>query len=213
MDEIADKISTLIITNNLEYLDQCVKSSINPIVVFDGISIPENVNFNTTACNASRPSIARNTGLAKIKKCEFIQFLDSDDFLNDEYFDKILPIISQYNDFDIFYTDYTVLNEDFNFSHREYIKSANEFLLIENLIKIKNPIIRRSVFETKKFNSDLTNFEIVDLMLQVGMDKMFHIPYSLQTVRIHPKSHNRLSNKESQKRSLNIINERIHGKV
>lgn len=213
MHELSPSLITLIVTNNTTYLNQCVESAIKPLVVFDGIPVPEDFNYASLSCNASRPSIARNTGLSKIGKCDYIQLLDSDDFLSDNYYETVLPIVSQNADFDVFYTDYTVLNEDFNFSHREYIKSVNEFLLIENLIKIKNPIIRRSVFETKKFNSDLTNFEIVDLMLQVGIDNIFHIPHSLQTVRIHPKGHNRLSNKESQKRSLNIINERMHGKV
>lgn len=213
MDESLVDIQTLIITNYTDYLDQCVNSAINPLVVFDGIPIPTDFNYHAVACNASRPSVARNLGLSKIIANDFIQLLDSDDFLNENYFDTVLPILSQNPDFDIFFTDYNVLNEDFNFSNREFLRSIDEYFIIDNLFKIKNPIVRSSVFKNKQFDQDLTHFEIIDFLLRNGIDKIFHIPQPLQTIRIHPKGYNRISNRESQKRSLNIINGRIHGKV
>ena len=205
--------STLIITNNTEYLDQCVKSSINPLVVFDGIAIPIDFHYDSVVCNASRPSVARNFGLEKIDNCEFVQLLDSDDFLNENYFETLLSIISQNNDYDIFYTDYDILNEDFKFTNREYLKSIGDRYLLDNLFKIKNPLIRKSAFKNKKFDVNLTNFELVDFMLQVGIDKVYHIPKNLQTVRIHSKCYNRLSSKQNQKQSSDIINGRINGKI
>ena len=205
--------STLIVTNNTTYLDQCVKSSINPLVVFDGIAIPIDFHSDSVACNASRPSIARNVGLEKIENSEFIQLLDSDDFLHEDYFETILPIISQNNDFDIFYTDYNVLNEDFQFTNREYLPSISYQFVVDDLFRVKNPIIRKSAFKNRKFDTGLTNFELIDFMLQVGVNSIFHIPQSLQTVRIHSKNYNRISDKKNQKKSIDTINGRIHGKI
>lgn len=205
--------STLIVTNNTKYLEQCIKSSINPTVVFDGVPIPVDGHYHSIACNASRPSIARNVGLQKIENSEFVQFLDSDDYLNEDYFDTILSIVSQNKEFNVFYTDYNILNEDFNFTNREYLRSVNDKTRMDDLFRIKNPLVRMTKPNTKKFDGELTNFEIVDYIVQFGIDKIFHIPYSLQTVRIHSKNYNRISDKRNQKKSLDIINGRINDKI
>lgn len=206
-------LQTLIVTNCTEYLDQCIDSAINPFVVFDGLPVPINSNYQTAICNVNRPSTARNLGLSKIIAKDYIQLLDSDDFLSEKYFDAILPILSQNPDFDLFYTDYTILNEDFGFSNREYLKSPSNSTIKETAPRIKNPIVRTSILKKIKFDESLSCFELVDLIYKIGPSKLYHHPYDMQSVRIHPKCFARTASKAQRDESMNIISGRINGKV
>lgn len=205
-------IVTLIVTNYTEYLDRCIKSlNMPPVVVFDGISVIKG-DYHYMQCNANRPSTARNIGIDQINS-DFIQLLDSDDFLIDGYYDQIQQVISQNDDYDLFYTDYTVLNEDFIFSNREYLKSPSNSTIKETAPRIKNPIVRTSILKKLRFDESLSCFELVDLVYKIGPSKLYHHPYDMQTVRIHPKCFARMASKAQRDESMNIISGRINGKV
>lgn len=204
-------ILTLIVTNYTKYLDQCVNSAFRPYVVFDGIDTIKG-EYHYSKCNANRPSIARNLDLKNFD-CEFIQLLDSDDFLGEKYYNRIQRVISQNNDYDLFYTDYTILNEDFSFNNREYLKSPSNTTIRDVAPRVKNPIIRTSTLKKIRFDESLSCFELVDLIYKIGPSKLYHYPYDMQTVRIHPKCFARTISKTQRDESMNIISRRINGKV
>lgn len=204
-------IVTLIVTNYTEYFDRCIKSAVRPYVVFDGVE-PVNGDYHFLTCNTNRPSVARNLFLQEITS-DFVQLLDSDDFLIDGYYDQIQQVISQNDDYDLFYSDYTILNEDFKFKNREYLKSPSNSTIKETAPRIKNPIVRTSILKKIKFDESLACFELVDLIYKIGPSKLYHHPYDMQTVRIHPKCFARTASKAQRDESMNIISGRINGKV
>lgn len=201
-------IKTLIVTNNGKYLKQCVESSKNPVVVFDGISVIDG-DYLSLQCNAGRPSIARNVGIKKIS-CDFVQLLDSDDFLGENYFGEIEKVISENDDYDLFYTDYTIVNEDLRFNNREYLSSVDKNIR-EVTPKIKNPIIRYSKLKSIMFDETLSCFELIDLIYKIGADRLYHHPYNLQCVRLHKDCYARSLSKAQKDEAVNIIHGRMHG--
>ena len=206
-------IVTLIVTNYTEYIDRCINSAFRPFVIFDNVKKnPIMGDFHCYECNVNRPSIARNIGLNKINS-DFVQLLDSDDFLIDGYYDQIQQVISQNDDYDLFYSDYTILNEDFKFKNREYLKSPNNSTIKETAPRIKNPIVRTSTLKKIKFDESLACFELIDLIYKIGPSKLYHHPYDMQTVRIHPKCFARTASKAQRDESMNIISGRINGKI
>lgn len=204
-------IVTLIVTNYTEYFDRCIKSAVRPYVVFDGVELV-NGDYHFLTCNTNRPSVARNLFLQEITS-DFVQLLDSDDFLIDGYYDQIQQVISQNDDYDLFYSDYTILNEDFEFKNREYLKSPTNSTIKETAPKIKNPIVRTSILKKIKFDESLACFELVDLIYKIGPSRLYHHPYDMQSVRIHPKCFARTASKAQRDESMNIISGRINGKV
>ena len=200
-------VTTLITTNYTKYLDQCVHSSVNPFLVFDGIE-PIEGHYTYVQCNASRPSIAKNTGLKSIVDSEFIQFLDSDDYLRVSYYDEVLNIAQENPEFDLFYTDYSIINEDYNFSTKEYLNSL-DLEHSNTVFRIKNPLVRASVFSKLKFNEEFTCHEFVDFINRLGYNKCFHIPSNLQNVRTHIKSHHRTISKEESIRIIKLMGGKV----
>lgn len=209
------KIATLVFTteNNIQYFDQCLKSTYSPIVIFDGVDAIRSDNYSYLQCNSGRPSVAKNFGLSKIDLAhtDFIQLLDADDFLNLNYYDEISQIIKVNDDYNLFFCDYSIINEDFNFTNREYLTSLCSDHKRDNVLKIKNPLIRSSVFSKLRFNDDMTHFELIDLIVKIGIENCYHIPKDLQNVRIHAKSNVRLVRKEEAQRSFNLIDWKNNG--
>lgn len=206
-------IITVIIANNHEYLQECIDSSINPIIIYDGIEPLDN-NGPIFTCNSGRSSIAKNLALSKIDKSPetFIQFLDYDSFLSPTYYEVVKPIIENNPDYDLFYTDYSIKNEELNFINREYVGSIGPELKRENFNKIKNPLVRSSVFTKIKFNDDMSIFEYIDLITKIKRSKCYHIPKNLQTIRLHAKSLSRLIRQEETLRSFKLIDwDKING--
>ena len=199
-------IITVIIANNHEYLKESIDSALNPLIVYDGIG-PLEGDWPMLQCNSGRPSIAKNLALSKIEKVPetFIQFLDCDDFLAPNYYDIITPIIDNNPDYDFFYTDYSIKNEDYDFINREYVGSIGPEFKRENFYKIRNPIVRSSIFNKYLFNGDMSSFEYIDLITKIKRSKCYHIPKDLHTVRLHTKSASRIINKEEALRSFNLI--------
>lgn len=206
-------IITVIVANNNEYLQQCVDSALQPYIVYDGIGPIEEIDCQYFQCNANRPSIAKNLALQNInwEGVDFVQFLDSDDYLASNYYEKVIKVIESNNDYDLFYTNYSILNEDFNFTNREYLNSISSDFKKEDFTKIKNPIIRigKSVH---LFNNEMSCFEYIDLISKIGPSKCYHIPKDLQTIRLHAKSQSRMIRKEEVNRSFSLIDwEKING--
>ena len=174
-------LANLIVTNSTEYLEQTIDSVSklgDTFVVFDGIK-PIEGNFTSLSCNANSSSVARKTGVEAIiknKSYKFIQFIDGDDYLTSD------PRPRLSDDYDLFYSDFIVQNEDFDYKYTEYLQSAS----IDNMrflpYKIKNPIVRASRFSGKnalKIDPNLRIFSITDLIYQIGPKAMCHIPYPI----------------------------------
>lgn len=201
-----DNIITVIVATNQEYLEDAIKSAINPLIIYDGIEPLDN-NGAIFQCNSGRLSIAKNLALSKIEKSPevFVQFLDCDSFLSPNYYKTILSFVENNPDYDLFYTDYSIKNEDFNFINREYVGSIGPEHIKENFYKIKNPLVRSSIFNKITFNGDMSIFENIDLITKVKKSKCFHIPQDLQTIRLHAKSQSRLIGQEEALRSFKLI--------
>lgn len=212
-------VITVIITNYDEYiyryLKQSIDSSIGPFLVYDGLE-PVDKTLYHVECNFKNNAKCKNLAISEIKKIknsEFIQFLNPDSYLSENYYKELEKHISENNEFDFFYTDYEIHNEDFDYQYREYLLSPSSSYIRETAPKIKNPLIRLSAFKNKRFDENLTCYEMVDMIYQIGIKKMYHIPQSLQCVRIHPKCHERMTPTKSKLESMEIINRRLHGKV
>lgn len=199
-------IITVIIANSHEYLKESIDSALNPLIIYDGIE-PLDSDGPIIQCNSGRSSIAKNLALTKVNKSPetFIQFLDCDDFLAPNYYDVMQPIIENNPDYDLFYSDYSIKNEDYNFINREYIGSIGPEFKRENFYKIRNPLIRSTVFNSHRFNDNISSFEYIDLITKIKINKCYHVPKDLQAVRLHAKSPSRLLNKEEALRSFGLI--------
>jgi len=187
MPESPPKIATVIITNNIEYLREAVESSIGDLfIIYDGIK-PEKISGATEfQVEHKFPSMSRNFALSKLSDYEFVQFLDSDDYLLGDYFEQVLPIVRAHPDFSIFYTDYEVDLVELDFTHKEYLQSLYSKNANSIVPKIKNPLIRLSKL---RFDEQLPCFEYIDYIFKSGVSSTFHIPHFLQHVRIHNKSY------------------------
>jgi len=199
------EIATAIITNNTEYLREAALSCDTDLFIFyDGVGqegISEATEFQV---DYKFPSMSRNFALSKLSDYEFVQFLDSDDYLSSEYIETALPIIRANPEFDIFYTDYKVDLVELGFTYEEHLFSLNSKNTNNIAPRIKNPLIRRS---NLKFDEKLQCFEWVDYIFKSGIYSTYHIPISLQTVRHHSKSHERLLPSSAHSESMRIINE------
>lgn len=208
------KIETLIFVtkDNVQYLEQCIKSAQSPIIIFDGIA-PIGSPNRAYQCNAGRSSIAKNFALSKIdlNSIDFIQFLDADDFLHKNYYSEISLTVESNKEYSMFFSDYLILNEDFNFTNREFITSLCGEQNKDNALKVKNPLIRANIFNKIKFNDEMCYFEFVDLISKMKTENCYHIPSDLQTVRIHPKSSVRSIRREEAQRSFKLIDWKNNG--
>lgn len=210
-------LANLIVTNSTEYLEQTIESVSklgDTFIVFDGIK-PIEGDFTSLTCNTNSSSVARKLGVEAILKNEnykFIQFIDSDDYLMITA-DPRPRLIDGY---DLFYSDFIVRNEDFDYEYTEYLQSA----AIGNMrflpFKIKNPIVRASRFSGKnavKIDQNLRVFSMADLVYQIGPTGMCHIPYTFYTCRVHSKMNNRLVSEKERMNCLSVIKGRINGQV
>lgn len=207
------KVITIIVTNYTNYLKQSIDSSICPFIVYDGIKSPSDKDIHSIECNFNNQSKAKNLALSQIKDFEFIQFLDAGDYLNNNYYEELEKCISKNNEFDFFYTDYKVINEDFDYQYREYLLSPSSSNIKETAPKIKNPLIRLSALKGKRFDGNLVCYEMVDMIYQLGIKKMLHIPESLQHTRIHSKCRDRITSNKYKLNDIKIIDGRLHGKI
>ncbi|MFZ5553780.1 MAG: glycosyltransferase family 2 protein [Bacteroidota bacterium] len=110
----------------------------------------------------SGPTVARNRGI-KLAKGEFIQFLDADDFLEKEKFEKQIQVFSEHPENDIVYGGVNYFHNDRpgDFFNNLELKPGKTWmpcvsgmgdemvmaLLKENIMVISSPLVRKSLFD------------------------------------------------------------------
>lgn len=126
--------------NQGKYVDQAVQSVLNQtyqnfeiIIINDGSTDPfTNELLKNYKSNKTKVYKTKNHGLAStrnygftLSKGEFIQFLDSDDFLDPNKFKAQLGIFNRYKDIEVSYTNYKYYYEE----TEEYSESKMENLI------------------------------------------------------------------------------------
>lgn len=180
------KVAILIATNYTRFLDQClasVKDKADLYILFHNIAIPAELVGTAFNLAEGTISVARNSLLDRARgNYEYVQFLDSDDELKPDYFDLVLKEADENPEFGIYYTDYSVYNDTFDFNYDVYCSNYK-------LSLIKNPLIRLSTLGKNKFDPKTTKDEFNTIYSSIGYKNIYHIPKNLQLVREHAKMH------------------------
>lgn len=114
-------------------------------------------------------SYARNQGidyLLTFKKCDYILFLDSDDYLEYDYFDKVMNEI-KINPRKYYFTDFDILG---TISPREGLKNH-----------VTGIIFHKDLLEYARFNENLRFKEDVDFVNKYLREELIE-PYYIDTV-------------------------------
>jgi glycosyltransferase involved in cell wall biosynthesis len=158
------------------------------------------------------PSSARNYGI-RLSSGEFIQFLDADDLLEKDKFEKEVEIMTQ-NSYEIVYSDmryfpsgnpgqlfYTMsMSSEKDLPWMNKISGrgneVSEFLMRENIMVINSPLIRKSVFETVGVFDDSLKFnEDWDLWVRCALNDVYFYyhddPDTKALVRVHASSYSK----------------------
>jgi glycosyltransferase involved in cell wall biosynthesis len=161
--------------------------------------------------NNSGPTIARNYGLKKAKG-EIIQFLDADDLIEDQKFEKQVALLNAHPDYDIVYSgvkyfksaDPSKLYNDIGLGESKpwmlNLSGTGEkmisALLKGNIMVINSPLVRSSLFE-KYGNMDEQLFynEDWELWARFAINNATFCfderPSTQALVRVHPASYSK----------------------
>lgn len=125
----------------------------------------------------SGPASARNMGIS-VAKGEFIQFLDSDDFLAPDKIERQMAVFRDCPECDVVYSDFAFVfdgmgdkREESPASYATKYRSENVFesLLDGNFIVIHSPLTRASVIRScGGFDESLSSDEDYDLWLKIA---------------------------------------------
>lgn len=143
------KISVIVpVYNSESYIDRCIKSIINQkysdwelLVVDDGSTDNSlqilkkyekiDTRINVYAQKNKGPGSARNLGL-RYATGEYVVFVDSDDYIEDNYFE----LLSKKND-DVVFIDINQVNEEYSIIRTEYMSKYNKIP--------KNEFVRKQI--------------------------------------------------------------------
>lgn len=154
--------------------------------------------------NNSGPTVARNKGL-KLAKGEFIQFLDADDLLEDQKFEKQISIFQQQQNCDIVYSGVSYFNtskpselyDNIDLTSGPWMKNLSgkgEVMILEllnrNMMVISSPLVRKSLFDKNGyFDETLSYNEDWELWLRFALKNVtFYFDNNSHTkalVRVH----------------------------
>lgn len=163
-------------------LNQTIISDIEIIVINDGstdkseIIIEELVNKNTNIIHKYIPnggvSKARNIGI-QLSNGDYITFVDSDDYLDNDYFEKML-LEMRNNEIDFVCTGFTIEYPD-----KKIIRKLNKkFVLSESNI-IKEFFLQEKIdprITNKMYKKELIN-KLFDEKISIAEDKLFLYNY------------------------------------
>ncbi|UMB55469.1 glycosyltransferase [Lutibacter sp. A64] len=224
------KISIIIPVYNAEkYLKQCIQSVLNQsftnfelLLINDGSKDKSGVICNSYAANDKRVSVfhkknggvssARNLGL-KNAVGEWITFIDSDDFISENYFQPILD----FDKHDYIIMDSYIIKDDVKSFYNRYEPKSlilNEFLNQYNLFRdFGSPwgkFFRKSIIFENKIG--------FDEKLDKGEDVVFNLTYVLKCKMIgisNSTSYNYriVSNSLSSKKSNVKHSEYLYSKI
>lgn len=204
------KISIIIpVYNGEKYIEKCLNSIKNQtfkdyevLIINDG-SKDNTKNLIEKYLNDKRFKLfnrtnhgigaSRNFGVNE-SSGEYICFIDSDDYVDKEYLEKLYNKISKYN-LDIVICNYIELNEELNIEKKVKIKSFDNTTIDKNpelLLNINkspwNKIYRKSILKNVKFPTDLKYEDTEFLCKTLYNSKIGHVDEYLNYYVIHTNS-------------------------
>ncbi len=191
--------------NSIEALTECEKEI---IIIDDGsyaqdtlsyeVEIKKNKNVVLFQQENKGPSAARNIGLENASG-NYIVFVDSDDYLISDNFDKILSKIKTIGYFDVLY-----------FSHSDRCNNSCELVKCDSYKSLINnsqaktyeldfwviwgKIYNRDLFDTIRFNERIKYCEDVLLNRMINEENRISIGFDIQGI-VHESNDNSLCNK------------------
>lgn len=204
------KISIIIpVYNGEKYIEKCLDSIKNQtfkdyevLIINDG-SKDNTKNLIEKYLNDKRFKLfnrtnhgigaSRNFGLDE-SSGEYICFIDSDDYVDKKYLEKLYNKISKEN-LDIVVCNYIELNEELNIEKKIKIKAFNNTTIYKNpelLLSINkspwNKIYRKSILENIKFPTDLKYEDTEFLCKALYNSKIGYVDEFLNYYVIHTNS-------------------------
>ena len=147
------------------------------------------------------PARARNHGIEKAKG-EYIQFLDSDDFLNSEKIARQMAVFTANPEYDVVYCDFAYTTEgpegvveESPAAHKKKHVAVNVFeaLLDGNFIVIHSPLTRASVImDCGGFDEGMPSDEDYDLWLRIAA-KGYRFYFTPEVFALYRKRNNSVS--------------------
>lgn len=223
MEEIKQPLISVIIPcyNYGRFLNDCINSLLSQtyknwecIIVDDG-SIDDSLEIIRSISGKderiryvsqknSGPTVARNKGL-ELAKGEFIQFLDADDLLEGQKFEKQISIFRQHPDHDIVYSGVSyfstsspsLLFDNIDLRSGPWMKNLSgkgDVMILEllnrNIMVISSPLIRKILFDKNGcFDATLSYNEDWELWLRFALkNAAFYFDSNSNTkalVRVH----------------------------
>ncbi len=188
------KVSIIVPAYNASlYIDRCINSIINQsikdieiIVVNDGSNddtldkLKKYNNIILIDQKNSGISVSRNKAL-DLAKGEFILFIDSDDYIENDYIEKLLKIQKE-KDYDIVETPLlfeAIINKknkyykEYNFKEYENMEFYKDFNSKNNLRYVIGVLYKRSVISNIRFDNDIRCYEdgIFNLRVKLNSHK------------------------------------------
>lgn len=151
-----------------DYLEICIVEDGSKSEWLDKETKHEHISFVRLTENKGI-SYARNRGmdiLLGLKECDYIVFVDSDDYLHYDYFKKVLTEINE-NPRDYYFTDFDILG---NISPRTGLRD-----------RVTGIILSKEIVKDARFDENIRIAEDVDFGNRYLRDKLIE-PYYIDTI-------------------------------